>query len=303
MYIGENIARLRRKAGLTQEQLGNFLSVSAQAVSKWEKGGMPDTELLPAIADTLHVTIDTLFGRENTESADMEEIFFNWYMRIPEEKRQSELFKLLLLSQNSPIKADREALINEMDALGGLPLRKSSGFYFENGKSIPVWLRSQFMDDYGMRLSIPAEDCPLFLVLPEPEEGFRKSLLEPEMYGKLFSVLAHEESMELLFFFYSEPIQYYSAAALAKACGIDESCLMPAIDAMSEIKLITKRTVIEADGKHSVYALNENPGFVPFLLFARWMMEGLGYVWSWDTRSKPILRKEGSSNERSEKQE
>ena len=75
MNIGSNIARLRREMGLTQEQLGNLVSVSAQAVSKWENGGMPDTELIPAIADALHVTIDTLFGREDVKSADMQELF------------------------------------------------------------------------------------------------------------------------------------------------------------------------------------------------------------------------------------
>jgi len=302
MHIGENIARLRREAGITQEQLGSLVSVSAQAVSKWEKGGMPDSDLLPAIADALHVTIDALFGRENTKNFDIEEIFFNWYMRIPEEKRQYALFKLLLLAQSSPVYTEHEISINEMDALKILPVKKSNGFYYENGKNIPVWLRSQFMDDFGMRLSIPAEDCPLFLVLSEPEDGYRPNLLAPEMYERLFSALAHEGSVELLYFFYSKPIQYYSAAALAKACGMEECRLMPGLDAMSEIKLITKHSVVDADGECNVYALNENPGFVPFLLFARWMVEGPGYIWSWTTRSKPILSKDGKSNGESEEQ-
>ena len=39
MEIGNKIKFLRRKAGLTQEQLGNRLNVSAQSVSKWETGG------------------------------------------------------------------------------------------------------------------------------------------------------------------------------------------------------------------------------------------------------------------------
>ena len=36
--LGSNIARLRREAGLTQEQLANILGMSYQAVSKWETG-------------------------------------------------------------------------------------------------------------------------------------------------------------------------------------------------------------------------------------------------------------------------
>lgn len=62
--LSERIAELRRERGLTQEQLGQPLGVSAQAVSKWEKGGAPDVELLPALADQLGVTVDALFGRE-----------------------------------------------------------------------------------------------------------------------------------------------------------------------------------------------------------------------------------------------
>ena len=36
--ISEKIAELRKKCGLTQEQLGERLGISGQAVSKWEKG-------------------------------------------------------------------------------------------------------------------------------------------------------------------------------------------------------------------------------------------------------------------------
>ena len=35
-----------------------------QAVSKWERGGTPDAELLPDISQALGVSIDALFGRE-----------------------------------------------------------------------------------------------------------------------------------------------------------------------------------------------------------------------------------------------
>lgn len=287
--VGENIVRLRREIGLTQEQLGALVSVSAQAVSKWEKGGMPDSELLPAIADALGVTVDTLFGREYAKKADMKELFFNWYLHVPEEKRQYELFKLLLMTQASPVKTEEEAPANALDSLSTLPLKTANGFYKENGEDVSVWLRSEMVDDFGMRLSIPAEDCPLYAVLSEPEGGYLQNLLEPKAYRKLFSALAMEGSMELLYFLYSKPVEYYSAAALKKACRMEEKLITTALEAMCELRLINKRTVVDADGKRSIYALRENPGLVPFLLFARWLMAGPGYVWSWTTRAKPLL--------------
>lgn len=296
MNIGSNISRLRREMGLTQEQLGNLVSVSAQAVSKWENGGMPDTELIPAIADALRVTIDTLFGREDAKSADMQELFSNWYMRQPEEKRQYELFKLLIRAQNSPVQVENALRPDDLMELMRLPLKSSKGSYISNGERITVFMRSQFTDDHGMRLLIPAEDCPLFLLLPEPEEGYLSNLLEPAQYRKLYSALAIEGSMELLYFLYSKKINYYSGAALADACGFDEEGLLPALDALSGIDLIKKRSVIEADGEHSVYALNEDPAFMAFLLFSRWLIEAPGYIWSWSSREKPLFNMEEKTN-------
>ena len=55
--IGQNIARLRREKQVKQEELANYTGVSAQAVSKWENGGMPDAYLLPKIADFFGVSV------------------------------------------------------------------------------------------------------------------------------------------------------------------------------------------------------------------------------------------------------
>ena len=62
MDIGNKIKLLRQKIGATQEQLGEKIGVSAQAISKWETGvTMPDITLLPILSSELGVTIDELF--------------------------------------------------------------------------------------------------------------------------------------------------------------------------------------------------------------------------------------------------
>ena len=63
--IGEQIKKIRIEKGITQEQLGEMIGVTTQAVSRWERGGTPDAEILPSIADVLGVSTDALFGREN----------------------------------------------------------------------------------------------------------------------------------------------------------------------------------------------------------------------------------------------
>ena len=60
--IGENIKKLRKAKGMTQEDLAEAVNVSYQAVSKWENGGSPDLEMLPLLANTFNVTIDELMG-------------------------------------------------------------------------------------------------------------------------------------------------------------------------------------------------------------------------------------------------
>ena len=64
MIIGRKIAELRKTQSVKQEELARFVGVSAQAVSKWENGGVPDTELLPKIAAFFQVSIDELFGMQ-----------------------------------------------------------------------------------------------------------------------------------------------------------------------------------------------------------------------------------------------
>jgi DNA-binding XRE family transcriptional regulator len=63
-----HIAEYRRRAGLTQRDVGERLGVSCQAVSKWEQGrSCPDVMLLPDIAHLFGVTIDALFGIDRGE--------------------------------------------------------------------------------------------------------------------------------------------------------------------------------------------------------------------------------------------
>ncbi len=61
--LGEMIKELRRRDGRTQDALANELGVTAQAVSRWEKGiCYPDMEIIPSIANFFSVSIDELFG-------------------------------------------------------------------------------------------------------------------------------------------------------------------------------------------------------------------------------------------------
>lgn len=61
MSFGNIIKKLRSDRNMTQEQLAEVLSISAQAVSRWETNiALPDISLLPILANFFDVTTDFL---------------------------------------------------------------------------------------------------------------------------------------------------------------------------------------------------------------------------------------------------
>lgn len=63
MSLGENLKILRKNSNLTQEELANKLSVTKQAVYKWETNKCyPDLENLISISKLYNVTIDEMLN-------------------------------------------------------------------------------------------------------------------------------------------------------------------------------------------------------------------------------------------------
>lgn len=66
MVIADNIATLRREAGMTQIQMAERLNYSDKAVSKWERGeSIPDVAVLKELADLFSVSLDYLLEKEH----------------------------------------------------------------------------------------------------------------------------------------------------------------------------------------------------------------------------------------------
>lgn len=66
---GKLIADLRKKQGLTQQQLADKLNLSNKTISKWESGnGSPDLSNLPMLAETLGISVDELLKGESNRS-------------------------------------------------------------------------------------------------------------------------------------------------------------------------------------------------------------------------------------------
>lgn len=66
--LNENIKKLRKSKGLSQEELAVKLGVVRQTVSKWEKGlSVPDSEMLIKLAEELDTTVNNILGETVAE--------------------------------------------------------------------------------------------------------------------------------------------------------------------------------------------------------------------------------------------
>ena len=102
MSLSENLQRLRKEKGLSQEDVAQKLFVSRQSVSKWENGAAePGVENLKALANLYGVTLDELMGNVTAEGElltdfepdppDLE------YQRRAEERQQDTYYRYLFI--------------------------------------------------------------------------------------------------------------------------------------------------------------------------------------------------------------
>lgn len=97
MSIGDRIALLRKREGLTQEQLADILGTTRQAISKWEsEKSTPDIDYAIGIGAHFGVSMDyLLLGKENTPGSGSE--------RTPagntdNSAKQTMLYRILLIA-------------------------------------------------------------------------------------------------------------------------------------------------------------------------------------------------------------
>ena len=70
--LSDKIKELRKKKGLTQEELASELNVSRQAITKWETGeGTPDLDNIRNIALFFHVSVDYLVDSKTESTLDL----------------------------------------------------------------------------------------------------------------------------------------------------------------------------------------------------------------------------------------
>ncbi len=88
LHLSENLKIYRMKKNLTQEDVAEFLGITAQSVSKWERGeSYPDITFLPALANIFETSVDLLIGMDTIRA---EETRFDIHKRAVAHQRNGE---------------------------------------------------------------------------------------------------------------------------------------------------------------------------------------------------------------------
>jgi len=101
LQFSKNIKKYRVLKNLTQEDVAEYLHITPQSVSKWERGeSYPDITLLPALANIFETSIDLLLGMDTIRA---EETRYHIHRKATEYQRTGEY--------DSAEKTYREALL------------------------------------------------------------------------------------------------------------------------------------------------------------------------------------------------
>ncbi len=94
MSIGEQISKIRKISGMTQEELGEKLNVSRQTISKWEKDiSSPDLECAAALCELFQISLDDFVkGRQTVKNE--EKISLQDMMKINQRTQRRTIFLL-----------------------------------------------------------------------------------------------------------------------------------------------------------------------------------------------------------------
>ena len=197
MELHDRIAFVRKAAGLSQEQLGERLGVTRQAVSKWESGQtVPDAATVARLCTALNVSADfVLLGKEPGENGERQAqaepvtcpccgkrspgattvacpgCGYDFY---PQEADGEERYALLLTGAdwNPSVPADllrfgaarKSEPLTEQDAWNVIDVLHTSVnappylFRRELSKSAALWMASQLRRNFGVRIVADGPD-------------------------------------------------------------------------------------------------------------------------------------------------
>lgn len=276
--LGVKIKEFRTKKGITQEELGQLVGVTTQAVSKWERGGTPDAELLPPIARALGVSIDALYDMEQDTGSRLEDFIIEELYSKEDEEAFQRAVSLCIAIEMGLFKLDalKNKAVGEMlDAVND----EQNHEYF-----------STLVSNEGLVRTRLSQNGRYFFMMPEPEGGYCDFLENIDGLSQIFATLSDADALKILFFMYQRNHKQISAQLIAESVGVSEEKVEKIMEQLAEINIASCSEVEMIEGDVKAYSVRREATLLPLLTFAREMgvkhIFDFGYLYK---REKPIF--------------
>ena len=276
MSLGENIKQARNAKNMTQAQLAEALSVSPQAVSKWETSETyPDGSMLVPLANLLGVSLDTLFDNKMEPCAALPDV--------------AERIGALINATPYP---------NCMNLARELcwQIERSSLRFGKPGKYHPGdlekyrGLSSFIRNDYGFT-AVSNGKAPFFAVFPDDGKGWREVIGDGEEMRKIFFCLSDPDTMRAVLYLYGKNENFvFDAGFLARECGIGDEKIGSVLDDLIALHQIADRYTIDIDGSpRTLFSSSPTHLIIALLIIAHELNHKNGFCFTVSTRSIPFL--------------
>lgn len=276
--IGKKIAELRKARGITQEELARHVGVSGQAVSKWENGGVPDTELLPKIAEFFQVSIDSLFARGGNDSVYIRNVLMEHLAEVKPSERMERVFDICW-------DMERVLVMGEKNTWGGTvaDMQLSIG---EGNQS-----NSTMMCDYGFTRMGIGTLSKYFLIVPEAEDK-KAAYVDGVDYAGFFRELSDSTFLNALLMLYQrEHGKAFTDELLVHSMGITDEKAAEIMALLHKYKLLRTTEIELEDSVQQVFHFAPSPSFVALLIFAKEMIAPPHHhTFRYRGRQKPYLK-------------
>ena len=274
--IGNKIRELRISNNITQAELGDAVGVSMQAVSKWERGGTPDIDILISIARYFGVTMDELLGLVPDSSGQLSDVLFS---------------TLLHSSAQNKMEEATDYCWSIFKGMSGLP--SVQDYPYSNTTAADIEnSRCRVSNNEGISYFLASRDAQMFALAPEPEEGFGAMLGNEGDYVELFSFLSDPDVFQLLLFICTRPQLLFSKRLAIHATNIPEAKVKKVFQEFEKRGWLVKESADLDRSTITLYRTACKEHVIFFLLFAREMIINpkFWYLTCASKRTNPLLR-------------
>ena len=276
--IGEQIKKYRIQKNYTQEKLGNLIGVTTQAVSKWERGGTPDAEILPKLADALGVSIDALFGREEQ---DVQLLLTKQLSTMPCEEAFRQAFNYCW-SFIPGLTGDESFSESFYDAFTGHPGQQSD--------QSPDFIAKLLRDD-GLTTARMSNDFRYFFLMTRPhDDGISAYFESEEAIRQVFALFADKKILHIMYYLYTVSDIPVTAPLISQGTEIELQDVERCMKTLCDKQIVHPMKIASVDGEIYSYIIRFETNVLPMLCFADGIAKGSPHpFFGMGDRKKPIF--------------